>query len=208
MLQIYRKYFLYFLILVYVSGAIGFVLKPDFFLPFTPFTLVYTSFVFLIYQPINNLKYVISFISVAIIGFVSEVIGVKTGLVFGEYSYGATLGYKFLEVPLTISLNWALLASACILIASYLSSHKVVVSIVSAILATSVDFLIEQVAPKLDFWRFKEGMPGWHNYLGWLGVSFIAALLFTPVLKTGNKRIALVIIALQILFFLYIYLIS
>lgn len=207
MLQIYRKYFLSFLILVYVSGAIGFVLNPDFFLPFTPFTLLYTSFVFLIYQPIHNLKYVISFIAVAIIGFVSEVIGVKTGMIFGNYTYGSTLGFKFLEVPLTISLNWALLASACILISSYISSNRMVISIITALMATAIDFLIEQVAPGLDFWKFAGGIAGWHNYLGWLLVSFIAAFLFVPILKTGNKKIALIIIALQVLFFLYIYLI-
>jgi putative membrane protein len=35
-----------------------------------------------------------------------EVVGVKTGLIFGEYKYGSTLGIKLFEVPLIIGFNW------------------------------------------------------------------------------------------------------
>ena len=38
---------------------------------------------------------------IVLIGFVIEVIGVKTGYVFGSYSYGDSLGFKILEVPVT-----------------------------------------------------------------------------------------------------------
>src|SRR5689334_23098853 len=36
----------------------------------------------------------------------AEVIGVATGAIFGAYSYGEVLGFKLLEVPLIIGLNW------------------------------------------------------------------------------------------------------
>jgi len=195
----------YFLILVYVSGAIGMVLKPSFFLPFTPFTLLYTVFVFLVFQPINNYKYVLSFALIALIGYVSEVIGVKTGLVFGNYFYGNSLGYKVFSVPLIISLNWALLVNASVLVSTKISTNKIALSFFTATIATGLDFLIEQVAPHLHFWYFKGGTAGIHNYIGWFIICFVTSFALNKQLIKGDKKIAATIILLQVLFFGIIY---
>ena len=40
-------------------------------------------------------------------GFFVELLGVKTGLIFGNYHYGATFGAKWQDVPYLIGLNWA-----------------------------------------------------------------------------------------------------
>lgn len=202
----YKLYLLYFLVLVYFSGAIGFVLNPSFFLPFTPFTLLYTSIVFLLFQPIQKSKYLIAFFSIALIGFVFEVIGVATGKIFGEYHYGHALGYQVLNVPLTISINWALLVSCAVLISSVVTTNRYLVSLLSAILVTSIDLLIEQVAPSLDFWRFKGGLAGIHNYIGWLVLSFFMSFLFSGILLRGDKKPAIFIVILQLFFFAFIYL--
>jgi len=204
----WRTYALYFLILVYVSGSIGFVYNPSFFLPFTPFTLLLTCFVFLCYQPLKKKTFIFAFAGIALVGFVSEVIGVKTGLVFGNYYYGHALGIKLLGVPLTISINWALLATASILVSTYIFKNKWMIAFSSAMIATSIDFLIEQLAPRLDFWYFSGGMAGLHNYIGWFFVSFVAALLFQHDLKSGDKKISLIILGLQLLFFGVIYFIN
>ena len=206
MIQKIKTGLYYFLILVYVSGAIGMVLKPSFFLPFTPFTLFYTVFVFLLFQPLKNYKYVLSFLLIALIGFVSEVIGVKTGVVFGNYSYGYSLGYKVLQVPLIISLNWALIVNASVLVSSKLSTNKIVLPLLTATIATSLDFLIEQVAPKLNFWHFKSGLAGWHNYLAWFIICFVTTFIVNKQLIKGDKKIATTIIVLQVFFFGVIYL--
>jgi putative membrane protein len=39
---------------------------------------------------------------------------------------------------------------------------------VAALLVTGIDVLIEQVAPKLDFWQFEGGLPDLQNYLSWI----------------------------------------
>jgi len=204
----YKKYLLYFLVLVYVSGAIGFVLQPDFFQPFTPYTLLLTCFVFLFFQPINSTNYLYSFALIALIGFTSEVIGVKTGYIFGNYHYGNALGIKILEVPLVISINWALLAACSVLTASYVTHSRWKLAILASVIATLTDLLIEQVAPVLDFWSFTDGKAGFHNYLGWFLISFVAAFLFGKVLIKGDKRVGLIILSLQLLFFGVIFLLN
>jgi putative membrane protein len=158
MKETYKSYFLYFLILVYVSGSIGFVVNPSFFSPFTPYTLLLTCFVFLIHSPLADKKFLVAFFSIAFLGFIIEVIGVKTGLIFGKYSYGNGLGYKLLNVPMVISINWAMLICAGIIVVSSIFANKITVLIVAALLVTLIDLVIEQVAPKLDFWEFEGGL--------------------------------------------------
>lgn len=204
----YRKYFLYFLILMYVSGAIGFVFNPGFFRPFTPFTLLFTSMVFLMYQPIQNSRYLLWFFAVALIGYVSEVIGVATGFVFGNYVYGEALGYKVLGVPLTISLNWALLIGAAVAVSALAVKNRWLLALLASVMVTLIDVLMEQLAPKLDFWRFDGGMAGLHNYAGWLLVSFMAAYMAIPFLRKGHAGVSWIILLLQIYFFGLIYILN
>jgi putative membrane protein len=201
MIKTYKSYFLYFLILVYISGSIGFVVNPTFFSPFTPYTLLLTCFVFLIHSPLADKKFLVAFFSIAFLGFIIEVIGVKTGLVFGKYSYGEGLGFKLLEVPLIISINWAMLICAGIRIVSGIFANKITSLVVAALLVTLIDLLIEQVAPKLDFWQFEGGLPGLHNYLGWIGVAFFTSYFFYPTIIKGNCKVSLIILILQIIFF-------
>ena len=201
MKETYKSYFLYFLILVYVSGSIGFVMNPTFFSPFTPYTLLFTCFVFLIHIPVADKKFLLAFFTIAFLGYIIEVIGVKTGLIFGKYSYGDGLGIKLLEVPLIISINWAMLICAGIRIVSSIFANKITVLAVAALLVTLIDLLIEQVAPKLDFWQFESGLPGIHNYLGWIGVAFFISYFFYPILIKSNRTVSLIILILQIIFF-------
>lgn len=201
-----KKYALYFLILVYVSGAIGFVLKPSFFAPFTPYTLLFTCLVYLFHQPFSDSKFMLAFLGIAVFGYTFEVLGVSTGFVFGNYQYGKALGFKYLRVPIIISFNWALIVSAGICIVKKYFNDKSIVLFLTAIIATSIDFLIEQVAPKLDFWRFNSGMPSIHNYIGWFCISFLCGFVFYKPLIKGKFAPALIILALQIQFFGIIYL--
>jgi bisanhydrobacterioruberin hydratase len=201
MKETYKSYFLYFLILVYVSGSIGFVMNPTFFSPFTPYTLLFTCFVFLIHIPVADKKFLLAFFTIAFLGYIIEVIGVKTGLIFGKYSYGDGLGIKLLEVPLIISINWAMLICAGIRIVSSIFANKITVLVVAALLVTLIDLLIEQVAPKLDFWQFESGLPSIHNYLGWIGVAFFISYFFYPILIKSNRTVSLIILILQIIFF-------
>ena len=201
MIKTYKSYFLYFLILVYISGSIGFVLNPTFFSPFTPYTLLLTCFVFLIHSPLADKKFLFAFFSIAFLGFIIEVIGVKTGLIFGKYSYGNGLGYKLFDVPLIISINWAMLICAGTNVVSRIFTNKIAVLSVAALLVTGIDLLIEQVAPKLDFWLFNGGFPSLHNYFGWIGVAFFTSYFFYPTLVKGNRTVSLIILILQIIFF-------
>ena len=54
----------------------------------------------------GELKFLIWCLIVYTVTFSLEVLGTSTGIIFGSYTYGNTLGLKFLGVPLIIGFNW------------------------------------------------------------------------------------------------------
>lgn len=120
-------------------------------------------------------------------GFAVEYIGVHTGLLFGNYGYGAALGPKFGDIPLVIGVNWfcVVLASSSLLYS--LRINIVVKSILAGVLCTAMDMLIEPVAMKLDFWDWENGViPIW-NYVCWFGFSSLFSFVYFSLGKSKNK---------------------
>jgi len=195
-----------FLVLVYVSGAIGFFVNPSFFSPYTSITLILTCLVFLSHQPLKQPAYIFSFFCLAAVGFAIEIIGVETGIIFGNYQYGNSLGTKFENVPLIISFNWAFLINAGVLLAAYFTRHRILMSLLSALIVVAVDVCMEQVAPLMDMWYFKGGVAGLHNYVAWFCITFVASFVLHENFKNGDRKIALIILVLQLITFGSVYL--
>ena len=100
-----------FLIVLYASGLIGMHLPATaaLFTSLVPLTLWFTAFICVVYFPKPSFQAYLFLASLAIAGWFLEVQGVRTGQIFGVYSYGKTLGFKLINVPITIGLNWLVL---------------------------------------------------------------------------------------------------
>ena len=82
----------------------------------------------------------------AFVTFFAEFIGVKTGLLFGDYEYGYVLGLKLFKVPLLIGFLWLTLSLGAKSIAQrFTSLPSQIAYILAALLMVFVDFLIEPV---------------------------------------------------------------
>lgn len=187
---------------IYLIGALGHLvdsLRP-LFLYLTPYNLVLTTVVFLVLNTITK-KDLITLCIIFLIGFFIEVIGVKTGLLFGSYEYGASLGFKWLEVPLVIGLNWVLLNLAGHGIANRFIKKSILKSIFASISVVLLDTLIEPIAIQIDYWSWENNIIPLQNYLMWFVVSFVIQLIInTSRIKIDFQSSALIFL-LQILFF-------
>ena len=63
-----------------------------------------------------------------ITGMLAEILGVRYGFIFGEYSYGNALGTKVMGVPLMIGVNWCILIFITGFIAQFFPKKTVVQS--------------------------------------------------------------------------------
>jgi putative membrane protein len=130
---------------------------------------------------------VLPLIIIALGGFAIEWVGVHTGVLFGEYDYGASLGYKALGIPIVIGLNWYCVVLSSVSISNYLTVNKVVKAVIAALLCTFLDFLIEPIAIRYDFWSWGGNEIPIYNYVCWFGFSFIFALLYLRYSAKPNK---------------------
>jgi len=79
--------------------------------------------------------------------------------------------------------------------------NKALKIISSALLMVFLDYLIEPVAVKYNFWQWHTGYIPWTNYLTWLIVSVPLQSLYSWS-KRGNNPLAKWLILAQVLFFI------
>ena len=99
---------LFLALLFHVSGAIGMLFTPykDWFISNTPLNLLLMNTLLLFAQKEYSKSFWLFAALCFITGMVTEIIGVNTGYLFGDYSYGEVLGTKIYGVPLLIGMNW------------------------------------------------------------------------------------------------------
>ena len=193
-----------FLYIIFFVGIIGHLYDPlrNLMLLLTPATLLLTGLIVLFYSyksSSNNFLLWTAF--TYIITFILEVIGVKTGLIFGDYYYGSTLGIKFFDVPLIIGFNWVFVILGSISISRLLTNNIFLSSVISALIAFIFDLILEPIAIKLDYWSWSEGIIPIQNYLAWFVIALISALGFNYLKVKVNSKISLHYLLVQFVFF-------
>jgi putative membrane protein len=201
------------LIILYIVGLIGVTLPlhKDFML-LTPLNLL-TTFVIAVYADKNKnagLYLVLAFCY--LFGFFLELAGVQSGLIFGQYTYGATLGSKIWGTPLIIGINWAMLVYASVSISnSYFTEFPTIVkAAVGATLMVLLDIFIEPVAVKFDFWSWASApmnkliVAPLENYIVWWLAAFLLNYLVQTIMPAIKNRAIEVLFYLQLLFFIWI----
>ncbi len=140
---------------------------------------------------------------VYLVGFFIEVIGVNTGQIFGDYIYGTALGIKLWATPLLIGVNWLILVySTGVFLETYNFKSKWLFSALGAGILLGIDFLIEPVAIKFDYWSWFEGVIPVQNYLGWYIFSYCLFLFFSASNFNKKNKAAVVLLFAQLCFFL------
>ena len=171
------KNYLYFDIIliavVYLAGIIGICLiESNFFLKTSFISILIPSFLFC-YRSVKYLKDYILFIIIFLIGYFAEYLGVNHQLLFGQYSYGETLGIKLFGVSLIIGLNWLLLALTTREVVARFINNDWFIILFASLLMVGVDYVIEPVAPELDFWKFDDSPVPFSNYRDWFFVALV-----------------------------------
>jgi len=108
-LEIKEKITLFFIALFYITGA--FFLTSNSlnfrFFEYSSFIILLNFLIVIIFQKNKfNKKFLLFFILFYLFFFSIEVLGIKTGKIFGSYFYGKSLGFKIFETPVLIGLNW------------------------------------------------------------------------------------------------------
>lgn len=205
--------------LFHVSGLIGMYTEArPWFVASTPLTLLLMTSLIVLNQKVVKREFILFFGLCFLVGFVSEIIGVNTGLLFGSYAYGDAMGLKVFGVPILIGVQWfvTVFSIGNIVLFGY-SKFKgtgdsdrsfpinLALVIIGAGLTTLFDFILEPAAISLTYWQwYPTGVVPMFNYVSWFVIS---GLLLIPFFmnKTISRNInyfATILILIQTLFFL------
>lgn len=177
----------------------------------TPVNLIISVFVVLFFHDDWDIRFVVFLFVVFSCGYLIEAIGVNTGKVFGQYFYGNNLGVKLFDTPLIIGVNWLMLSYCSSVVARQALYYVPVIAnrVVAPLLATCImvilDVIIEQVAPQVDFWYWKNQVVPLQNYTAWFAFAFAFNFLFQQMETNSNNPIAKWLLGLQFVFFLGLY---
>lgn len=168
----------------------------------TPMNLLLTAGLLIWGLGDRSLKFLLAILFAFTLGYFVEVAGVATGVLFGEYRYGSPLGWKYLDVPLMIGVNWFVLSFASLGIVSKLSNSLPIKVLLSSILMVALDFLIEPVAISLDFWTWTNVSVPIQNYVMWFFAAVFINTIVSLLISKLKFKVSLYVFGVQIYFFL------
>lgn len=126
-------------------------------------------------------------------GLLVEIIGLRTGVPFGNYAYGGNLTNKIFGVPWVIPLAWAMFAYPCLVVARRVSRNPATVPVIAAVALASWDLFLDPMMVAEGYWTFTDigrvlphvtNIPAL-NFVGW----FITSLILMAVLDRLPRRI-------------------
>ena len=210
-------------LLFHVCGIFGilFTSYKDWFVQNTSLNLVIMAGLLIFTQPNIN-RYFFLFIIIAIVvGLAVEMVGVNTGLLFGNYTYSEIMGTKFFNVPILVGVQWFVIIYCCGVIMQFVNNwaHQKIIDlggengktqkvksisliIDAALLATLFDFVMEPVAQKLGFWQWKNNEIPFFNYTCWFFISGLLLLVLNRLPFNKLNPFAIHLFIIQLLFFI------
>ncbi len=191
-----------FLPIFYAIGVAGLLIPSTqlMFEKLVPFSLMLSCAFLIAFQERNNQSAYLIFALVVVVSFFIEVIGVNTGKIFGNYQYGSALGFRLLNTPLVIGLNWLMLVAGTYNLVNRIGIKKPWSALAGASILTGLDFLIEPVAVKYNWWSWQNNVVPMQNYIAWFYISFVFLWLFFKI-EIKNNQVAMLLIILQLFFF-------
>lgn len=195
------------LVVIYAIGIIGFVIPQTSALTqkLVSITIFLTLIILLCYHKKWTREFIFSALLVAFSGFLINVLGVRTGYLFGYFQYGPVLGFSFLDTPLMMTAWWLTLIYITRQIAEMIAKDLFLVSILAAALMVLLDYFLEPFATRHSLWKWNSGSASMHNYTGWFISGLLIHYLFQKAVKYPPNKLALPVYLIQLGFFMVLY---
>jgi bisanhydrobacterioruberin hydratase len=187
----------------YTVGVFGLSLEKTrpLFQDLIPFTLLLSLFFLWLFHEKSGMRIYLGWLIIFLLGFFIEVLGVNTGIIFGHYAYGKSLGFKVLETPVIIGVNWLLLVYSCWALVGLLTANRWLGALAGGFFMVIYDIALEPVAIRLDMWSWNLSHVPVQNYVAWFIISFLFFLIFNFFNGRDRNKLAPSLFIIQVMFF-------
>lgn len=142
------------------------------------------------------------FVTTTLGGLAIEIVGVSTGLPFGEYRYLDSLGARIMGVPVVVALAWTMMAYPAYVVSEIIGGGAVRRTVVGGWALAAWDLFLDPQMVQEGHWEWQTG--GWElagipvsNYAAWFAVATVMMLalrvLSEPTAARVDDRVPLVL---------------
>ena len=198
-----------YLMVIYLIGIVGMLVEAtrSIFIFLVPLNIIGAVTIILLYHKDWSKRFLLIVSAICLGGFLIEWMGIRTGIIFGNYQYGTGLGPKIAQVPIVMGLNWFLLVYGATVISSKLLNKRFLIAAMGASLMVVYDLFLEPSAMQYSFWNWDGDMVPLRNYLTWWISAFVFIYFYLVTIKIQPKNpVAEAIFWLQLAFFVCLYL--
>lgn len=130
-------------------------------------------------------------------GLLVEAVGVATGVPFGAYRYGDTLGAALLGVPLVVPLAWTMMGYPALVVGRRISRSRWGATVAGAAALASWDLFLDPQMVAAGHWTWAPtsgpalaGVPV-ANFAGWFVVALLMMAVLVPLAPAADDRVPL-----------------
>jgi putative membrane protein len=204
-------------LLFHVSGYLGMQSAyREWFIDMTPLTLLLMTVLVILNEKNAGIRFKSFAGLAAVTGFVTELIGVNTGLLFGDYAYGSSMGPKWHGVPFLIGIQWfitvygaaqltLLLYSKSLPSAENSRMRNLSMVLTGAAITTIFDWILEPAAIQLGYWNwFPAGDIPLYNYACWFMISALILIpyFFKKISPEPTNVFVMILMVIEAVFFI------
>lgn len=193
------------LVLFHQIGLIGLHLEAtrDLFQQLVPMNLLLSITVLLLFHRPWTTRFVIFCFVIFWAGYLVELLGITTQVIFGPYHYDTALGFKVAGVPPMIGINWLMLVYCSGMMFRGFKLNIWLRSLLAALAMVLLDMVIEPMAIRYDFWTWDtiDGHIPAQNFLAWFVVSFGMCYAFQAQPDEKQNPVAVPLFLIQFFFF-------
>jgi uncharacterized membrane protein len=166
------------------------------------FTAIFAAFSILHAADMLGWRRAVAFLlTCVVVSFCFESVGVATGVVYGPYHYGETLGAKIAGVPVIIPFAWFMMIYASWIVAHLLLEGAgspaslggvLARTVIAAMAMTAWDTLMDPGAAKAGAWVWENGgayfgVP-FQNYVGWMATTLVVYIVVALIFRALPRR--------------------
>jgi putative membrane protein len=187
-----------------IVGMTGFAIPATqhLFMALVPWHLLLMGICMVMSHELLDKRFLLFLLLIYLIAFFAEWIGVHTQLIFGNYYYGQTMGYKLWGIPAIMGLTWFLLIYSAGVTMQWLGIRNTLLRVITgSVILVLLDMLIEPIAMRFDYWHWAGGIVPLKNYWGWLLVSVVMLFVSEAFRFKKQSMVAPVLLLMQFVFF-------
>lgn len=192
------------LLIFYAVGVIGLYIPGtrDMFLKLSFYNLLLSLVILILSRKTKQGLQFLFLLLCFTVGMAVEWIGIHTGWLFGTYSYGNNLGIKWFDVPVIIGINWGILSVCTCSVVGYLKIKPIWSAVLSSLLMVGLDYLIEPVAMKSDYWQWKNDIIPYFNFICWFLIAIPLHYFFFYRKLQERNAVPVALLLIMVLFFI------